>query len=133
MSELQRFFEQSVTGLLKQGKQSTEDGRCMYRGKDGYKCAIGHCITDSAYSKVTACDVLEQKRFQCYNAVSKALQHSGWSDELLTDNEEFIETMQKYHDSYHPNQWYGMYRSLGIQHKLDIVFMNELIGTTVND
>lgn len=44
------MFDMAVTGLAKQGfKQSLNSTgrRCVYRGKDNMKCAIGHCLEDN--------------------------------------------------------------------------------------
>lgn len=45
----QNLFNMMWRGLKGQGwEQSNEShGGCMYRGRDGNKCAIGHCISDS--------------------------------------------------------------------------------------
>lgn len=49
----QETFEKVVNHLLTQGVLATEDGtnktRCMYRGHNGTKCAIGCLITDEEY------------------------------------------------------------------------------------
>lgn len=52
-TNLQAIFNKAYKGLHKQGfKQSLfEENReyCMYRGKNGFKCAIGHCISNKDY------------------------------------------------------------------------------------
>lgn len=46
----QEIFDLAFNGLRAQGfRQSAEEGGCLYRGPDGLKCAIGHCIADSDY------------------------------------------------------------------------------------
>lgn len=47
---LQGLFSIAVRGLAKQGWQKSIKGsRCAYRGTDGRKCAIGHCLADKDY------------------------------------------------------------------------------------
>lgn len=45
----QEIFDTVYEKLLKQGKASTFDGKCRYRGANGNKCAIGHLIPDELY------------------------------------------------------------------------------------
>lgn len=46
----QELFTQIVTGLKAQGYQQSQIfGKCRYRGPDGLKCAVGHCIDDELY------------------------------------------------------------------------------------
>lgn len=48
---LQDVFNLGYIGVIRQGKQSAgADGYCLYRGPDGIKCAIGHCIPDELYT-----------------------------------------------------------------------------------
>lgn len=52
----QELFNMAYVGLAKQGfvRSVSDDGRenpsCRYRGPEGRKCAIGHCIPDKEYS-----------------------------------------------------------------------------------
>lgn len=47
---LQEFFDQAVGGVIRQGRRSVaENGKCLYRGPNGLKCAVGHCISDDEY------------------------------------------------------------------------------------
>lgn len=46
----QEIFDKVVNHLRKQGHRSlSEDGRCLYRGSNGDKCAIGCIISDEDY------------------------------------------------------------------------------------
>ena len=45
----QQAFDTMVRGLFQQGKVSMDDNRCLYRGPDGAKCAIGFLIPDQDY------------------------------------------------------------------------------------
>ena len=51
MKTLQEIFDTAYLGLAKQGFQTSinDDETCVYRGPDGMKCAIGHCILDNDY------------------------------------------------------------------------------------
>lgn len=50
----QETFDRVVTHLRKQGRKSVDPSthRCMYRGPDGLKCAVGALIPDEKYSAV---------------------------------------------------------------------------------
>lgn len=48
----QEIFDLAFNGLRAQGfRKSKGEKGCLYRGPDGLKCAIGHCIADSDYRK----------------------------------------------------------------------------------
>ena len=49
----QKLFNKAYAGLAKQGFQrsSNPGNGCLYRGPNGFKCAIGHAIPDSKYKK----------------------------------------------------------------------------------
>jgi hypothetical protein len=54
MKTRQEIFNAAYIGLHGQGWKKSTDGAesspaCMYRGKNGLKCAIGHCIADEDY------------------------------------------------------------------------------------
>lgn len=48
----QEVFDQAVAGIVKQGAQSREghDGKCLYRGPNGLKCAAGWLMSDDEYT-----------------------------------------------------------------------------------
>lgn len=48
--ERQMVFDTVVEALLKQGKPSSNEDECLYRGPRGLKCAIGHLIPDESYN-----------------------------------------------------------------------------------
>lgn len=51
----QELFNKAYIGLDGQGFKRSFDidkGRCMYRGPDGRKCAIGHAIPDELYDPI---------------------------------------------------------------------------------
>lgn len=48
----QETFDTVVTHLLRQGAKSTDGGlspRCLYRGPNGRRCAVGSILPDEAY------------------------------------------------------------------------------------
>jgi len=50
----QEIFDLAWNGLKAQGFGKSRvpgKARCLYRGPDGLKCAIGHCIPDGNYRK----------------------------------------------------------------------------------
>ena len=50
--EAQELYDFVVAAIVKQGRPSVGDNdRCLYRGPDGLKCAAGHVIPNSMYSK----------------------------------------------------------------------------------
>lgn len=58
MSNEQNIFTMAYVGLALQGfKKSVDDVdvHCMYRGENGLKCAIGHCIPDEEYREEFEC------------------------------------------------------------------------------
>lgn len=47
----QEFIDKVVPLVVKQGRQSDgDDGRCLYRGPNGLRCAIGFAIPDDRYT-----------------------------------------------------------------------------------
>lgn len=47
----QKLFDLAYRGLHAQGWVKSESfGQCLYRGPNGLKCAIGHCMSDRAYN-----------------------------------------------------------------------------------
>lgn len=48
LTDKQAMFNAAYIGLAGQGfeRSFVEGEGCMYRGRDGKKCAIGHCLPD---------------------------------------------------------------------------------------
>lgn len=52
---MQELFDTACRGVIQQGKKSVGNlnehfgGGCLYRGPNGLKCAVGHCLTDKEY------------------------------------------------------------------------------------
>lgn len=50
MNNTQEAFNRAVAGVIKQGRPSVDAaGRCLYRGPDGLRCAVGWLIPDELY------------------------------------------------------------------------------------
>jgi len=50
--EAQEIFDYSVSKVIEQGEQALGmESRCLYRGENGTKCAVGHLIPDALYNK----------------------------------------------------------------------------------
>ena len=91
----QKVFNAVATHLLKQNKRSGFGLKCLYRGPNGLKCAVGVLIPDSIYEKD-----MESKNagylLDNYPAVKKLL--AGVSSGLL-------EKLQSIHDTVPMSQW----------------------------
>jgi hypothetical protein len=97
----QEVFDQSVGGVIRQGRQAGEKDpagyiRCLYRDPEGGACAYGQCIPDSMYDKG-----MEQ-----HNA--DELNSKGWVPESLKRHLPLLIELQNAHDNEHrtyPGQW----------------------------
>ena len=48
---MKETFEYVLNKILEQGEPSlNKDGKCLYRGPNGLKCAAGHLISDEEYN-----------------------------------------------------------------------------------
>ena len=124
MSELQKFFEQAVKGLLAQGVASRghipgySKYNCMYRAPDGCKCAIGMCISDNAYNTI-----IETTTVMAV-CVQDALVNSGWTLGLVC-NTQFLSDLQDCHDNLSPEQWAAGFTKVGVKYGLSTEFINQ--------
>jgi len=118
----QRMFNKVAKHLLTQKKKSrtrkanTWDDRmstlCLYRGKDGLKCAIGCLIPNKLYDKG-----MED------NSVDELLTKWPKLNKLFEINSkrwvlDFLEELQLIHDQSHPNSWRNKLAELAEQHEL---------------
>jgi hypothetical protein len=59
----QQVFNRMVKPVLTQACPSTIEKRCLYRGLNGAKCAVGHLIPDRVYNQgmeqMTVANILE--------------------------------------------------------------------------
>ena len=91
----QAAFEKVVRHLLRQGKRSSSDGWCQYRGPLGLKCAIGVLIPDEEY--VPAMDGL--------TASALRLMREFAPPSLLGLDECLLTELQEVHDHAEPDAW----------------------------
>lgn len=99
----QELFNKAYLGVIKQGKPSRSDnGYCVFRGKDNCKCAVGHLIPDNKYKLgmeiVSFHDFLEFDDDEAYKAAS-ALQifHDTTANNkgiLFADNDKWLENFK---------------------------------------
>lgn len=98
----QKIFEQVVYHLFSQGKRAVvidENGnsKCMYRGEEGSKCAVGCLIPDSEYSEdmefKTASRLIQTYRAGDLPTMTKE------THELLDSNLRLLRNLQTTHDS----------------------------------
>lgn len=100
VSELQKVFDRVALHLLQQGERSVDGTRCLYRGQNGLKCAVGFLIADEHYSPE-----LENKIVSCNPEVHLALQKSG-VDTSVPRMTTMLGSLQYMHDNYPVESWH---------------------------
>lgn len=104
MKTLKEAFETMAEHLMTQGKKCEDPsrlvstpGRCLYRGPDGMKCAIGILIDDNEYHI--------SLEFQAASDIDvvEALDASGWPTDM--DSLEIYDRMQEVHDDFFVFEW----------------------------
>ena len=93
----QDIFNIAANGLLKQGKQSASGDKCLYRGPDGLKCAIGMLIPDELYE-----DAFEGNSAS-KPSVRKALVKAGVPNTV--GYKDFLDNLQDVHDDHQTGDW----------------------------
>ena len=115
----QQVFDMSASHLLKQMEQSllpgwlenSPNGRCLYRGDHGLKCAAGVFLTDGGAKK---CDEYDDDEGS----------GSGWvaltiAGLVPNTNVDLILRLQLIHDNYWPSEWRGKLIALAADFGLD--------------
>ena len=126
---MQVMFEKSVSGLLRQGKQSTipdidgNNGSCFYR-LNGLKCGIGFLIEDEFYTPKF------EKQAVSSNPVLLSLFDSGVIPSI-TPNDFYkkyvlLKAIQDVHDTAKPSDWRNDFIKLANDHDLNIDFLKDL-------
>lgn len=107
----QRLFNDAYLGLKKQGfAKSIKGFQCLYRGPNGLKCAIGHCIPDERYD-----ESFEGKK------ISSSGVYFIIEDEYGTVDYDFIIRLQVCHDDSHsPEEMENSLHLLALDEKLSI-------------
>ena len=89
--EAQELYDFIVEAIVKQGRPSIGyNARCLYRGPDGLKCAAGHVIPDSMYSK----KMENSDIFQMFE--------TGLLPRSLVPHRDLIKRLQYLHDKQEP-------------------------------
>lgn len=84
----QEIFDRIYLALYKQGRPSVdESGNCLYRSKNGLKCAAGHIIPDELYHTE-----YEGTTFECLNDTINLL-------DFDREQVQLIASLQSIHDS----------------------------------
>lgn len=95
----QEIFNKAVAGLASQKFQRSvsDNGRCLYRGPNGLKCAIGHVVTDEQIAEVV-------KQIRVYNKDCNE-NAEGFNGRVfsktLSASEHFLDNLQSAHDISH--------------------------------
>jgi hypothetical protein len=98
MLTIQQTYDKMLNGLRVQGKPSIEDDFCMYRSKDGCRCAIGQIIDDQHYNRfLEGC-------IYAFSTVATALALSG----INIENEDIGRMLFKAQDAH--DSWHGQGR-----------------------
>ena len=106
----QEAFDIMVNHLRKQNKKAVKidiDGttKCVYRGSNGLKCAIGCLIPDDEYSPL-----IERKGVR--SLVIPTLRNL---------DREFLAEMQETHDFYSPEDWEKRFRYIAKEYHLTLL------------
>lgn len=111
MTPNQKLFNDAYLGLKAQGFARSHDGMCLYRGPNGTKCAIGHCIPDDDYRErfegegINTCDDLAH------------LMRSLYGDVGL----KFMINLQNAHDqAFTPEDMQKMLAAIAFEYELEI-------------
>lgn len=116
---VQTIFDIIYKGLLAQGKQSIvpSNGRCMYRGPDGLKCAAGMLIPDDEYI-----DDMEDEgpvgTFYCRDGFE--MKHSWFKKHLSPEAGKVVYELQLIHDRRLPKNWKEQMKSIALRYDLKV-------------
>jgi hypothetical protein len=109
----QEVFDQVVTHLRQQGKQSlltgvmADEASCAYHSADGLKCAVGYLITKEEYDP----------RIEATN-VANVMDIIPSFKERYSEHSELLSSLQRIHDLQHPTEWEEMFSWCAKQYKL---------------
>jgi hypothetical protein len=114
-TKTQRIFTKAVTKLTQQNARATsEDGEfCLYRARNGHRCAAGHLIDDEHYHESL------ERRTSNTPGVSTALAKS-WGGRLTTRQMHLIGHLQGVHDGTKVDNWGEAFAKLAKQYDLEV-------------
>ncbi len=106
----QEIFDKVVAHLRKQNARSVMMLKCLYRGPNGLKCAVGCLISDDAYSRDLETRVVGASKVQ------SALLASGVpNDETTID---MLRSLQQTHDYQDISNWEHYFMSIAERYNL---------------
>lgn len=126
---LQQMYNFITTQLAIQGAPSTKINKggfatsCMYRGDHGRKCAVGHLIPDSMYSRDMDAGMSVSTLIENFPQLHMYL----LADDVTVDvSKDFLGAMQSVHDqcpvSIWPDQFAKVGQRFGLQTEQDASF-----------
>lgn len=99
----QQIFDQVATHLLTQEvKSATATGSCKYR-YNGLMCAAGCLMSDDEY----------KDSFEGASWVRLA-----YAGQVPEQNKDFVQSLQRIHDTYKPSDWFARLKILAEHNKL---------------
>lgn len=106
-ASLQEIFDQCKDHLLKQGRRADNFiGQCMYRSKEGLKCAIGCFISDEEYQPEMESNSIEILcSLFCLN--------------ISLTRQQLLDALQQTHDNCEPDEWKWELKEVAKAFKLD--------------
>ena len=110
--ERREIFKRVVSHLLKQGKKSTDNRHCMYRGHNGTMCAVGCLIDDEHYSV----DIENESLDDVSNA--KIAVEKSIGKTLNAEDMGMLQALQRTHDVYDVEDWRSRLGKIATEDKL---------------
>lgn len=109
----QEIFNKVAIHLISQGRKAfSSEGECLYKTKEGLKCAIG-CLIDAEDYDST----LENKRVSNLLMKKYLKDHCNINVDL---HRNFFISLQNIHDGYDPGLWKDKLISFGEEYYLDL-------------
>lgn len=126
---LQAIYDRVKTHLLTQMQQSRNEpeqgmtGKCMYRGVDGLKCAVGCLIPDALYSPDLDNAPAQSTSIHSFRPVQQVLVRAGVMPaeavgSICHPYMRLLVDLQPVHDSVRPDQWYERLATVASDHHL---------------
>lgn len=106
----QEIFDKVVAHLRKQNARSVWRLKCLYRGPNGLKCAVGCLINDDAYSRD-----LETRSVYDIEVQSALLASGVPNDETTID---MLLSLQSMHDNQNLTEWESDFKRIADHHNL---------------
>lgn len=104
----QEVFDKVVNHLRTQGcKSADSNGRCLYRGPNGTKCAVGCLIEDSDYT-----ESLEDR------TVSFLVENTHVLDNYK-EQQNLLARMQTIHDNYKIQDWENRFQNAASDYNVE--------------